>query len=314
MSFSMGQGKFADKLIAIGRAVFGVIIFTAFQLFSQYILFFFDFDTTLYRGVFSSISSLIVAVLLVAYVRIIRQDDASYILKGKMIYQQWILVIIISFGLVAMVSLYFILADYIGELSSKVEESIQDYHENIGRPVVEEVKIPAWDHLLYFVSVVILGPFSEELAFRGIVLGELFKKYSPFVAITLSGIIFGAMHMQPVQIGYAVFCGIILGCVYYFCNNFWASFVLHAIFNFLGSGVSTLWESGLFDFLGGEVQEQISSYIYDLETLFLLPAIVSLLFLGLMRHKGIDNLTKIMPVKAVAADAETVITEETSNE
>ncbi len=282
----MGQGKFADKLIAIGRAVFGVIIFSAFQLFSQYILFFFDFDTTLYRGVFSSISSLIVAVL----------------------------VIIISFGLVAMVSLYFILADYIGELSSKVEESIQDYHENIGRPVVEEVKIPAWDHLLYFVSVVILGPFSEELAFRGIVLGELFKKYSPFVAITLSGIIFGAMHMQPVQIGYAVFCGIILGCVYYFCNNFWASFVLHAIFNFLGSGVSTLWESGLFDFLGGEVQEQISSYIYDLETLFLLPAIVSLLFLGLMRHKGIDNLTKTMSSKTVAADVETVTTEEPSNE
>ena len=86
----------------------------------------------------------------------------------------------------------------------------------------------------HYIGVGVLIPVIEELVFRGIILGEFLSTMNADVAVFLSALIFGTMHMQPVQIGYALACGLILGYVYLYSNSLYLSIAIHIIFNVLG--------------------------------------------------------------------------------
>ena len=83
-------------------------------------------------------------------------------------------------------------------------------------------------------STVIAAPLVEEVLFRGIVFNS-FRKISPaWVSIMLSGILFGAYHMNPVAIVYAAFMGIIAGIVYEKKRNLLLTIILHMANNLIG--------------------------------------------------------------------------------
>lgn len=79
-----------------------------------------------------------------------------------------------------------------------------------------------------FLYVTLLGPISEELLFRGVLL-RLLKPWGKQTAIVISALMFGAFHGNIIQIPFAFLVGLVLGYVTVEYSIWWA-IVLH-IFN-----------------------------------------------------------------------------------
>lgn len=82
-------------------------------------------------------------------------------------------------------------------------------------------------------SISILGPILEELLFRGAITGALLQKYSPVKSIVISALIFGVIHMNPVQIAGASIIGLLLAWVYYRSGSLIPCILMHIINNSL---------------------------------------------------------------------------------
>ena len=84
---------------------------------------------------------------------------------------------------------------------------------------------------LSLLIMAIIGPFSEEFVFRGIMYNSYRKDGNALGAILLSALVFGFMHMNLNQAGYAFVIGIALAFIMIATNSIWAPFVMHLIIN-----------------------------------------------------------------------------------
>nr|WP_320059908.1 type II CAAX endopeptidase family protein [uncultured Bacteroides sp.] len=86
----------------------------------------------------------------------------------------------------------------------------------------------------FFLNIVcycFFAPFLEELVFRGLILYHLFRCYSPLIAILLSALIFGIMHVSyPVP---TFLFGILSGLTYYYTSNLTYCILLHSFANLI---------------------------------------------------------------------------------
>ena len=94
--------------------------------------------------------------------------------------------------------------------------------------------------LVYILSAIFIGPFLEEVLFRGIILKGLLSNYSPKKAILISAIIFGLIHGQPSMIPGAICFGLLFGYIYYKTNSIGITILLHAATNLFGAFASYL--------------------------------------------------------------------------
>lgn len=85
--------------------------------------------------------------------------------------------------------------------------------------------------LVAFFFVAILGPFVEEVIFRGIIYRGYRKGGCKMVAALMSSILFGLMHMNLNQFIYALAVGILFSMLVEATGSIWSSFICHAIFN-----------------------------------------------------------------------------------
>lgn len=85
---------------------------------------------------------------------------------------------------------------------------------------------------LGIIAVGILGPITEEIAFRGVVMGGLLRiRCKPWVAIIISAFVFSICHGTYTQlIGTTVF-GIICGWLYWRTKSLWPSIIAHVANN-----------------------------------------------------------------------------------
>lgn len=82
-----------------------------------------------------------------------------------------------------------------------------------------------------FAMIAMFGPFSEEFVFRGIVFNSYKKDGNTLGAVLLSALVFGFMHMNFNQAGYAFVIGIALAFIMVATNSLWASVIMHCIIN-----------------------------------------------------------------------------------
>jgi len=74
----------------------------------------------------------------------------------------------------------------------------------------------------------------EEVLCRGLVLRALLNRWRPGLAIAVSSLVFGAMHLDPWQFFYATWLGLLLGWVYWRTRSLGLCVLLHAVHNLLG--------------------------------------------------------------------------------
>ena len=122
-------------------------------------------------------------------------------------------------------------------------------------------------------SVVIFGPIAEELLFRGIIYNSIKKVCNPYVAIVLSGLMFGIWHGEFVQTVYTTFFGIALAVVYEYSGSLWVPIGMHILNNFTSTLPPAL--------------DTTSTYllITRIEEICLLPTILLLIYMIRAIHK-----------------------------
>ena len=97
-----------------------------------------------------------------------------------------------------------------------------------------------WDPNALFISLgyMVLIAFSEELVFRGYILGNLLETFSnKWIALGISAVLFTGYHFASPGTHALAFlnlflAGILLGLNYIYTKNLWFSFMLHLSWNF----------------------------------------------------------------------------------
>lgn len=87
---------------------------------------------------------------------------------------------------------------------------------------------------LLIINLLIIAPISEEIALRGIVYTRVEKTTNPIVAIMISSLLFGLMHIMAggmVLVIGAILMGVLFGLIYYKTNSLLICFISHSIAN-----------------------------------------------------------------------------------
>lgn len=103
--------------------------------------------------------------------------------------------------------------------------------------------------ILTIVYGIVLGPILEELCLRGLVFGYLEKSgIRPGLIILITGLVFGCMHIIPVQVAYATLLGLFLGFLRYKYRSILIPLIAHFAFNIMGTfGDKAIAQLGLKD-------------------------------------------------------------------
>lgn len=141
--------------------------------------------------------------------------------------------LVTAFGCLGVTTLLILLFDMLAKYSPFWQSMMVTYQRSTAA-------LQGVDLLLTTLCVAILVPIAEELLFRGIITEE-FRQVAPdWLAILLGGIVFALVHGNLVQILYVLPLGFLLGAVYIWTNSIWVPILIHVVFNFFGSIVSTL--------------------------------------------------------------------------
>ncbi|WP_418223463.1 CPBP family intramembrane glutamic endopeptidase [Clostridium isatidis] len=93
---------------------------------------------------------------------------------------------------------------------------------------------------IVIISVGIIGPFVEELIFRGLIYKTLIKKFSVLWTIIIQAILFGLFHFNLIQSAYATLIGILLGYAVYKTKSIWPAVLMHIVNNLASSIIPEL--------------------------------------------------------------------------
>lgn len=136
----------------------------------------------------------------------------------------WVTVAAAALGLQALVQFAFAI------LSELAPAWIEAYSKMIEQSGVGDLTV------LSTVATLLLAPIGEELVFRGLTYKYFRRAGACAVAANvLQAALFGIMHIQPLQIAYAVVLGLVLGYLYEKYDSIYVPIVMHCIFNFLGT-------------------------------------------------------------------------------
>lgn len=129
-------------------------------------------------------------------------------------------------------------------VSSAIEYLSDRYlHTNLAQDSNTTMVLPhRVDQLaLGILTVAILAPLTEEVYFRGIVLGWMRRHWGMAWAVALSSLVFGVMHLKwltpggtggMVATAELVAMGVLLALVAVRTGSLWASVITHAVNNF----------------------------------------------------------------------------------
>lgn len=87
--------------------------------------------------------------------------------------------------------------------------------------------------IIGFITVVIIAPLTEEILFRGLILGELAKCFNIHIAIALQAVLFGVMHGNVIWAVIAFLSAMLYGYFIKKYKNIFTSVAGHMSVNLL---------------------------------------------------------------------------------
>jgi CAAX protease family protein len=99
-----------------------------------------------------------------------------------------------------------------------------------------------WQIAIPFIVFIAVAPgLSEEFLFRGYMQRRLTQRWSSWVGILVTSLLFAVMHIMPHAVVFAFPLGIWLGLIAWRCNSVWPGVICHALIN----GLWNVWQIGL---------------------------------------------------------------------
>ncbi len=174
--------------------------------------------------------------------------------------------------------------------------------------------------MLFFIAI--YGPFVEELMFRGVLFHGYRKAIGARAAIFLSAILFGIMHMNLNQAGYAFVIGICLALLCEVTGSMLPGFLTHFLLN--GYSVVSMFvlqhldnlvaKKEMIEAQGGTTIELAQANVSDTESMMLIIAVLlvmvlitlplaicALIFIA-KREGRLENLKALVSKKAEKPD------------
>ncbi len=112
---------------------------------------------------------------------------------------------------------------------------------NVGQQIPFQNLTLQIEFIVAFITLVVMAPFAEELLFRGYFLGRMKEKTGKWVAVFVTALVFGLMHLlsftdtglvlQWSAAADTFAMGLVAGLLRVFTGSIWAGVVLHAIKN-----------------------------------------------------------------------------------
>ena len=110
--------------------------------------------------------------------------------------------------------------------------------------LMEDTFMDMGNEPLGVLSMALVAPLVEEMVFRGAIQGYLMRRCSnPWTAIVVSALVFGVIHMNPVQVVYATLLGLVLGWIYYRTRSLLPVIVGHVLNNSVAVASMKIWGS-----------------------------------------------------------------------
>ncbi len=125
--------------------------------------------------------------------------------------------------------------------------------------------LPVWQILL---SMGVIGPFIEEIIFRGVFLQSYQRSGRIIGSIILSSILFGMMHLNFNQFAYGTVMGIMFSLLVEATGSVLSSFVAHGLFNSIEIIIMFATSSAL-----SEADEMLDTYTSSNESMMLMLGI-----------------------------------------
>lgn len=155
-----------------------------------------------------------------------KADLRNNVLKGKIVGS-------LAIAAVGCYSLDVLIASLVGLVSPASMDSFNELMANAtgGNAVIS------------FLTIVVLAPIAEEIAFRGIIFRILSKRTTPVAAIIISAVLFGIFHLNIMQAIYVLPIGLLLGYTAYKCKSVVPCIFIHMVNNFMPTVVGLLPEA-----------------------------------------------------------------------
>lgn len=139
--------------------------------------------------------------------------------------------------------------------------------------------------------IAVLPGICEEILHRGMLLGGLKKITNPRLALVLSSLFFGLMHLDIVKFFYATFLGLLIGYVVLVSDSIFTGMIMHFMNNFLSVYFAYAESRNLFM---GNARNILIDIVFDggaISTVLIVSAILITL-ISLYRYL-VQTITKI---------------------
>lgn len=81
------------------------------------------------------------------------------------------------------------------------------------------------------VTACVSAPVLEELLFRGVILESVRRGWGAVVAVVVSALLFGLIHVQPATVVVGVVAGLIFGLMYLRTSSLFSTIIIHSVNN-----------------------------------------------------------------------------------
>ena len=88
--------------------------------------------------------------------------------------------------------------------------------------------------ILFYIKILLLAPFVEELVFRGVLLNGFLNRYSPAKSILITSLLFSILHLNSMQLIIAFLLGLLTGWYFYKTRNLLSCILIHSFSNLVG--------------------------------------------------------------------------------
>ncbi len=109
---------------------------------------------------------------------------------------------------------------------------ISSYSYDMALTQQEPVPENAFQLICSVMYMAVFPAIFEEFAFRGVIMQPL-RKYGDWFAIIVSGVMFGLVHGNIMQMPFAIVAGVALGYAAIVTDSLWTGIVIHFLNNFL---------------------------------------------------------------------------------
>ncbi|MFW5691640.1 MAG: CPBP family intramembrane glutamic endopeptidase [Chloroflexota bacterium] len=116
-------------------------------------------------------------------------------------------------------------------LSLIMQESLTGEPMQPNRPAPTFEQVPLAEFALVFVGIAVIVPLAEELFFRGMLFQWLRTRTNLPVAVGVSAVVFGAVHLSIPSLLSLAIVGVFCALVYEYSGSIWNATIIHAANN-----------------------------------------------------------------------------------